>query len=227
MGNKAFFDPWARDYDRARRQLIPCFDRFYSAVVETLLFEEDAPIRILDLGAGTGLLSAFVLARFPKAHLTLMDESAEMLSIAKNRFGDQKVQVQYLTGDYSTDLPKGPFKAVISALSIHHLEESSKLRVFNAAAKVLEVDGIFVNADMVLGSNLDEEKYFEDSWMNAVRASGITPEDLAAAIERKKADKFSTLDTQLQGLKDAGFDQVRVVFQDKRFAVFCGRLTGC
>lgn len=226
MGNKAFFDPWARGYDRARRQLIPCFDRFYAAVVETLLFEEDAPIRILDLGAGTGLLSAFVLARFPNAHLTLMDESAEMLSIARARFGDQNKQVQYLIGDYSTGLPKGLFNAIISALSIHHLEETSKLRVFNSAVKILEENGFFVNADMVMGTNPEEEKYYEDSWMNAVRASGITPDDLAAAIERKKGDKFSTLDAQLQGLKDAGFDQVRVVFHDKRFAVFCGRLTG-
>jgi trans-aconitate methyltransferase len=40
---------------------------------------------ILDLGAGTGLLSEFIMQKFPSASLTLLDESAEMLSKAQLR----------------------------------------------------------------------------------------------------------------------------------------------
>ncbi|HET9966490.1 MAG TPA: hypothetical protein VFQ10_13945 [Rubrobacter sp.] len=42
----------AWDYDRARRQLVPGFDRFYGAVLESIPFGEQQEIRVLDLGAG-------------------------------------------------------------------------------------------------------------------------------------------------------------------------------
>jgi tRNA (cmo5U34)-methyltransferase len=56
----ALFGGAARDYDRARRQLVLGFDRFYGAVLESVPFAEEREIKVLDLGAGTGLLSAMV-----------------------------------------------------------------------------------------------------------------------------------------------------------------------
>jgi tRNA (cmo5U34)-methyltransferase len=57
----ALFDEAAAEgYDRARRQLVPPFDDFYGTVVESIPYEPEAAIRVLDLGAGTGLLSALV-----------------------------------------------------------------------------------------------------------------------------------------------------------------------
>ena len=43
---------------------LPGFDRFYGAVLESIPFREEQKIRVLDLGAGTGLLSATLGARF-------------------------------------------------------------------------------------------------------------------------------------------------------------------
>ncbi|HJQ29252.1 MAG TPA: hypothetical protein VJ827_07905, partial [Rubrobacter sp.] len=60
MSVGALFDSAAEDYDRARRQLVPGLDRFYGAVLESVPFATDEEIRVLDLGAGTGLLSAMV-----------------------------------------------------------------------------------------------------------------------------------------------------------------------
>ena len=42
--------------------------------------------KILDIEAGTGLLSAFLMKRYPKASFTLIDISEKMLDIAKDRF---------------------------------------------------------------------------------------------------------------------------------------------
>jgi tRNA (cmo5U34)-methyltransferase len=56
----ALFGQAAWDYDRARRQLVPDFDRFYGAVLESIPFRGEQEILVLDLGAGTGLLSAVV-----------------------------------------------------------------------------------------------------------------------------------------------------------------------
>ena len=49
----ALFGQAAWDYDRARRQLVPGFDRFYGAVLESIPFREEQEIQVLDLGDGT------------------------------------------------------------------------------------------------------------------------------------------------------------------------------
>ena len=41
---RAAFDLTATAYDRARRQLVPCFDAFYRAAVEALDFPAGAPL---------------------------------------------------------------------------------------------------------------------------------------------------------------------------------------
>jgi methylase of polypeptide subunit release factors len=63
----AVFSAHARDYDAPRRRLIPVFDAFYGAAVDALCLTHGPVRRVLDLGAGTGLLSAAVLKACPAA----------------------------------------------------------------------------------------------------------------------------------------------------------------
>lgn len=60
------FNANARQYDPQRNKLIPCFNDFYSIPVALLQSENNAP-SILDIGAGTGLLSAFVKEKYPRS----------------------------------------------------------------------------------------------------------------------------------------------------------------
>src|SRR5206468_1264828 len=63
------FDSHASDYDAARRRLIPPYDAFYGTAVDAVALSGRSPERILDLGAGTGLLAARLRAAYPGAHL--------------------------------------------------------------------------------------------------------------------------------------------------------------
>ena len=73
------------DYDRVRRQLIPCFDYFYGTAVDLVgKWVRDTPA-IVDLGAGSGLLSGMLLDAMPNGHMTLIDLSDEMLTKARAR----------------------------------------------------------------------------------------------------------------------------------------------
>lgn len=146
------FDEAAPGYDRACRQLVPCLDGFYGAVVEGLPFGRDEELRVLDLGAGTGLLSATIAEKFPAARVTLVDFSVEMLRVARRRFADEPGRFEYEVMDYARDpLPGrlGSFDLVVSALSIHHLRHSDKRGIFSKVHASLKTGGRFANADQV------------------------------------------------------------------------------
>jgi SAM-dependent methyltransferase len=69
-----------------RRRLVPAFDAFYGNAVAALEFLASGPVeRVLDLGAGTALMSTAVAQAYPAARFELLDESKEMLEVAQER----------------------------------------------------------------------------------------------------------------------------------------------
>lgn len=215
----AAFERTAADYDRARRALVTCQDSLHARLIEALT---SAPARILELGAGTGLLSAAVARAFPAAELWLVDAAPAMLARARQRLaGHPHLHCAEL--DYRQSLPCGPFDAVVSALSIHHLSHVDKQGLFRRVFEALRPGGVFANADQVLGPTPAQEAYYQQVWEAQARAASASEEDIAAAIERQKLDISATLDDQLVWLRTAGFGAVDCHFKDYRFAVMVGR----
>ena len=64
------FNQKAKEYDSERRALIPCFDDFYGIAIDCIDFKGDNP-KVLDLGVGTGILSQFLLEKYPNAEIVL------------------------------------------------------------------------------------------------------------------------------------------------------------
>jgi tRNA (cmo5U34)-methyltransferase len=223
MDVKSAFDAAAPAYDRLRRQLIPCFDDFYGSAVEMLPFGAGAEPRILDLGAGTGLLAEQILHRWPRARLVLLDLSEEMLGRARLRFAGREGQVEVRPGDYLRDPLGGPFDAVVSALSIHHLPDPAKRTLFRRALGALRPGGWFVDADNVLAPTPAGAASDRAAWIARVRRSGIEDADLAAALRRTRLDVLAPLPDQLAWLRAAGFDDVDCRYKWLHFAVFGGR----
>ncbi len=220
------FDAAAGNYDRARRQLVPGFDGFYGAVLDSLPFGQGEPIRVLDLGAGTGLLGAMVTERFPRSRVTLVDLSVEMLRVARRRLSGEPGRFEFRNMDYARKpLPGGPreYDLVVSALSIHHLTHGDKRELFEKVHDALAVGGLFVNADQVQGETPEEEGRYQDWWLRRVREAGVSRGDLDAALARMRADRNATLGAQLGWLGEAGFEEVECRYKNYRFAVYNGR----
>jgi tRNA (cmo5U34)-methyltransferase len=222
----SLFGEAARDYDRARRQLVPGFDRFYGAALESVPFMEGQEIKVLDLGAGTGLLSAMVAEKFPRSRVRLVDISVEMLRVARQRFTREPGRFEFRTMDYARKpLPRedGGYDLVVSALSIHHLTHGDKKELFGKVRRSLAVGGYFVNADQIAGDTPEEEMRFRDWWLGRVREAGVSERDLAAALLRMRADWNATLGAQLVWMREAGFGEVDCRYKDHRFAVYSGK----
>lgn len=211
----------ASEYDLSRRRLIPCYDMFYSTAAELAARSiKDASPVILDLGAGTGLLSEFVLNKIGPASLYLLDESAEMLAKAQQRLVKYSplVCIQQMTDP----LPSAKFHAIISSLAIHHLTDKDKRDLFKRIYESLLPGGIFINAEQILGPTEWQDQMFEDMHLNGARALGSDEDEIRAAQERMKIDRCATLEEQISWLREVGFKNSGTFFQHFRFAVYAG-----
>lgn len=215
----------AATYDQARRRLVPCFDAFYGTAAELVartvpLSSATAAPRVLDLGAGTGLLSEQILARVPAARPTLLDGSADMLARAASRLSVHAPEL--VVADFSAPLPAGPFDAVVSALAIHHLDDAAKRDLFARIHAVLTPGGVFVNAEQIQGRDAAEQAVFESAHLDGARALGSSEIEIAEAVDRMKIDRCAPLDAQLRWLAEAGFSRAGAYFHWFRFAVYAG-----
>ncbi len=81
------------------------------------------PKRILEIGCGTGLLSAQLAARFPQAELVLTDISAQMLAQAERRLG-ARATYGFMDGQWP-DVALGEFDLIASSLAFQWFDDLS------------------------------------------------------------------------------------------------------
>lgn len=216
---QAVFDATASTYDRDRSLLIPGCDTFYRWAID--LIPADAK-DILDLGAGSGLLTALIRNRFPNAHIHLIDFSAPMLSLAGDRLGNVP-HITYQRADYVNEpLPK-KLCAVVSSLSIHHLDDANKRAVFKKINASLKPNGVFINAEQVAGPTPALEARYKALWLQQVRVAGATEQQIEASLYRQQEDRCASVEDQLLWLREAGFADVDCWYKDNRFAVMSGK----
>jgi len=202
--------------------LIPSFDLFYGTLLRQIPFSNDAPIRVLDVGAGTGLVSSFVGQQFPNATFVLTDIAEKMLGVAKERFkGSARHEFQLID---SRALPfQGEFDVVVSALSIHHLLHEEKQVVYANIFRALKPGGVFLHAEQVLGPTPELEELYQKTWLDGIWSSGLAADRVEASIKRCLEDLNAPLDDNLKWLRAIGFQDVDCWFKYYRFAVFGGR----
>ena len=217
------FSAVSKEYEAQRRMFIPCYDDFYGVCVSAASVGVQNPA-ILDVGAGTGLLSAFLMKRYPEASYTLIDLSDKMLDIARERFSGNN-NITHITADY-TGYAFGTYDIIASALSIHHLTDTEKMAFYRKDFQALNNGGVFVNADQVKGETPYVEDMNKAAWRRYIESSGLSREEIDAGYERVKLDKEAKLDEQIGWLKKAGFQDVSCLYKYYHFAVIYGQKAG-
>lgn len=220
--SRAWFDRWVDTYDRDRRVLVPPFDLFYGTAAEVAGLGRSGPVRVLDLGAGTGLLAATLATALPEATFVLLDEAPAMLERARERLAPLGDRVATVVADLRDPLPAGEFDVIASALAIHHLADNGKADLYTRAAAALAPGGVFVNAEQVAGPTPTVDAHYREKWDQHTRALGATDDMLAAAAERMAIDLPASTASQIDMLRAAGLVDVDCFFQSWRFAVFAG-----
>ena len=212
------FNLIAREYDDNRKKFIPCFEDYYKTTTHLIHSNINSPKTVLDLGAGTGLLTYYWYKECQTTEYVLVDIAEEMLDISKKRFaGLANVQHQVL--DYTKQFPEKKFDTIISALSIHHLDQMQKAKLFQTIYETIPTGGIFVNYDQFCAGNPVIDQWFNTYWEKQLYNNGLTDHDIELWKERRKLDKECSVEEEVEMLKKCSFSEVKCLYSYHKFSV--------
>ncbi|HRX15730.1 MAG TPA: methyltransferase domain-containing protein [Spirochaetota bacterium] len=212
------FDIVADQYDSQRRYFIPCYDDYYKTSLYFLASIRKDFASVLDLGAGTGLLSKYLYSRFPNANFTLVDLSKKMIDVAKERFSGMN-NFRYIISDYSKELPDGEFDLIASALSIHHLTEEDKINLYNNIYKKLNKNGVFINLDQFNAQSETLNSHYNSWWYKYIENSGVRNDERDLWLKRRELDRENSVAKTIDMLNKAGFDDAECIYSYMKFGV--------
>ena len=189
---RAFFNEKIDTYDDVHKE----FMQTKTVLADNL--DKDVK-RILDLGAGTGLELIHLFELFPKADVTVIDITENMLEKLKQRsFADR---VTTICGDFFEDSFGENYDAVISTSALHHFKKEEKMVLYKKIFECLKNNGEFINCDYIaLTQEIEDEQLYElEHNMD----------------DDKHIDIPLTVENELEILKAVGFEDVTSSNVDK------------
>lgn len=141
------FTRWSENYDRSILQLL-LFRPAHRAIIRNIRDRfGEKPIRILDVGCGTGVFAARIREALPSAEVWGVDLVSGMLNRGAERWSRHRDHVTPIQGD-SERLPfaSGAFDVVTCANSFHHYPNQGRAvremhRVLKPTGRLMLVDG--------------------------------------------------------------------------------------
>ena len=131
---------WAASYDQEDNALIAVEEAYLNPILAQLSAE-----RVLDIGTGTGR-HALKLAR-GGANVTALDQSLEMLAVARQRALDEGLSIDFQVASLDVDLPfaDNQFDLVICALVLCHIPAMDQ--TIKEFVRVLQPGGFMLITD--------------------------------------------------------------------------------
>ena len=214
------FEQRAFDYDGLIPRLIPHYREQHNLILQLIPFETNANIKVLDLGAGTGILSALILQAFPQAKVLAFDMAENMLKVCQTNLSAFGKRLTLQQGNFAEDDFGSGYDLVVSGLAIHHLDSAGKQQLFHKLFQSMNPEGILLIRDIVTGATPKLTEQYEKLWRQYMKASG---EDDAAWFQNYlKEDIPSSVEEQTKWLAESGFADAACHWRYLNFAIFGG-----
>lgn len=219
---KSHFEDEAKQYDAIIQTLIPNYNQMIDALISIIPFSAEQPFDVIDLGCGTGTISKAIIERFPNASITCVDIAQKMLEIARNKLNCDATMIE---ADFNGFAFPKKYNLIVSSLALHHLEsDSDKQRFYDKIHAALESGGVFINIDVVLGSDEFIQAAYMQKWQ-AFMLSNISEHEMNSKWlpNYYAEDRPARLTTHLNMLTQSGFSCIDVVYKYYNFAVYTAK----
>lgn len=194
--------------------------------VELLAALAPPTAHVLDLGAGTGGLSAAVLGGLPRARVTVVDVDTEMLDRARARLAPFAKRVRFREASFLDPLPAAD--AVVASLALHHVHDiDAKADLYRSIDEALAPGGVFLNLDAAITDGARLNALTFDRWAARMAEQGMTDADARGNFAAWAAeDRYFPLDEELAALRRAGFAEVECFWRRGSSAICCALKRG-
>jgi tRNA (cmo5U34)-methyltransferase len=210
----------ADEYDATIRQLVPHYEQMLAIVIQWLEGHVPPAGLIVDLGAGTGALSAAILAALPDVHVQLVDIDPNMLEVAAERCSAFDGRYELRRARFEEDLPR--CNAVVASLALHHVERhAEKCELYRAVVDALEPSGLLVVGDALLYPDGPVRIRMVEGMYAHMGQNGIARTEAQAHFAKwQQEDFYVSLPDELRLLAEAGFQRPDVFWRDGAIAVY-------
>lgn len=236
-------DDWTEDesatFIEDAQIFVPSRNELLETIVRALDLM-DRPASVLELCCGDGELGRRVLQAHPRVRYRGLDRSERMRQRAQRAvgsFGARALIEEFDLQQFAELDFRGTPDAVVSSLAVHHLDGEAKRKLFIKIFRNLAPDGRLVICDVVLPAGTSAARIAATQWDAAVTRNSVdTYGDLRglhrfAALEWNMfkgpigddIDKPSTLLDQLLWMREAGFEEVDVLWHYAGHTLFLGR----
>ena len=222
------------------RAMVPGREEIERALLDLIPAQAHEPLSAVEIGTGSGWLSAAVLREFPKARILGLDGSPQMLKEAAQLLGQyaERAELRRFRLEDSSWLEGLPqeeeVRVFLSSLVLHHLDASGKQVLFRRLFDRLEPGGALLFADVMAPRTERARRHFAATWQEEIRHRSVEIHGDGRAHEffvRERwniyeypdpADKPSTLPEQLGWMEEAGFEGVDVFWARAGHALLGG-----
>jgi SAM-dependent methyltransferase len=229
--SEAYVDEWvsrqrAEDSQRAERFQLMC---------DLLPFPTDATVTILDIGAGYGAVSQYILRRFSNATCVGQDGSEPMLSRARTLMATYGERFRAHQSDLfdARWLPTsfGLFDAAVSSSCLHNLRDFKRIsEIYRDIREHLRPGGAFLNLDLLNAPSAALQQRYGGAAAARRQREGEPREGIGSMLRRAErppaevgAGPFpANLEQHLAALKAAGFTEVDCFWKDLQRALYGG-----
>ncbi len=196
----------------------------------------------LNIGCGDGLLAAALLDEFPAARGLLLDASAPLVDLARQRLRKQLHRIDCQSADLVPQTAWcrqtaafAPFDAIICSFATGNLLDARKRAIYEEAFALLKPDGVFLNIEVVASATRWTESIIGDYLINAIFGDERSDPrhrsaaEIARAYYRRSSrnsPSCAPLEVQCDWLREAGYINVACYLKVLELAIFGGQRPG-
>jgi ubiquinone/menaquinone biosynthesis C-methylase UbiE len=168
--SQEYVNQWAQGQDKREAER----EEIFRLIARTVSDDSQAPLNILDLGAGYGALTQFLLTHFPNARALCQDGSEEMAKLGRQRMEHLTGRFDYVLCDFSESRwrqkIKGSFDAIVSAIAIHNVRSSEIIKsIYEETFSLVKTAGCFLNFDRMTPSKEDQLAWLQEAGFKDVQ----------------------------------------------------------
>lgn len=202
----SFYNTISKQYSESVKRCVP----FYEEMLESVLMflpENFKPKNILELGSGTGNLTKLIIEKFPSANITAVDISQECIEECKSLIN---FPVNYVKADFKEiNFAENSFDLIVSSISIHHINDIEKQKLFNKLFKYQTPGAILSFCDQFSAETKEIYLKYISEWKKYAFSKGSNDAEWEMWMQHQNDhDYHSTLENHTNWLKQVGYKNV-------------------